>query len=134
MGKSGMRCFGIARLGAIAAMLLFAPLTTSAAGSNTHAPPHSEHGAGGDRHVDKFLSMAERHGSPAETPLHCHLQPPHPQAIGLAPTAIDGDLPLLTSGYISAPARQAGARLPVIAPRIPIVGPSRFILLGNFRS
>ncbi len=134
MKKCGTEYFSTARLIAIVAVLLFAPLTVSAARSDTHAPVHSEHGAGGDYRADKLLNTVEHHGSPIEAPLHCHLQSPHLQAIGLAPTVVDGDLPLLMSGYILAPARQAGARLPVIASRIPIAGPPRFILLGNFRS
>lgn len=87
----------------------------------------------GDR-TDNSLDTMERHGSPVETPLHCHLKPPHSQASGLTQTSVEGDLPLLTLAVISAPARETATRLPAISVHVPIAGPPRFILFGSFRS
>ena len=50
------------------------------------------------------------------------------------PTAVEGDLPLHGSHYVSAPSREMEILLPAIAARIPIPAPPRFILFGNFRS
>ena len=134
MSKVSLRGSSVMRLVAILVVLLFAPLTASATGSGTQAPDHAEHGVVSDHCADHCLGMGKHSGYPSEAPLHCHLQPTHPQAIGLATTAVDGDLPLLASGDISAPAPQAGARLPVAATHVPIVGLPRFISFGNFRS
>ncbi len=122
------------RLVAILIALLFAPLTAAATGSAAHASGHAEHGAGGGHCADHCLGMWERLGSPAQTPVHCHLQSPQPQSSGLNRAPVTGDLPLPVLHATSAPARETAARLPVTAAHAPIPAPPRFILFGNFRS
>lgn len=124
----------IARLVAILVVLLFAPLTASATGSAALSSGHSEYGAISDRCADHCLDIEMQPGSPAETPLHCHLKSPQPQQGSLNQAPVKGDLPLLTLHAISTPARETATCVPVTSVRVPIAGPPRFILFGNFRS
>lgn len=129
-----MRYSGIARLIAMAFIMLLAPLTVSAAGSHAYALFDSENGVVDTRHADAVLDTAERLGSPVEAPLHCHLKSSHAQASGLAKTSVEVDLPSLALIVASAHARKTEMRSPAILTCAPIAGPPRFILFGNFRS
>lgn len=124
----------IARSAAILAVLLFAPLTVSAADSAAHTSAHPRHGATNDHHTGNIPAAIQRHDSPAGTPLHCHLKSPLPQAKGSsqAPSGSDQRLPALS--LKSLPARENGIRLSAVSAQTPVVATSRFILFGNFRS
>lgn len=134
MTKVSMRGFGVTRLVMILIVLLFAPLTASATDSPAHSSGHSEHGAVSDRCTDHCLDIEVQPGSPAKTPLHCHLKSPQPQQGSLNQAPVKGDLPLLTLHAISTPARETATCVPGTSVRVPIAGPPRFILFGNFRS
>ncbi len=134
MRSLGTACFGFARLFAITASLLFAPLTASASGSVTHMQAPAEHGVSSDHRVTVLADTLVQHESPAEQPLHCHLKSPHPQEAGPNLSIVDGDLPLLMSKEISAPAQATEMHLPAVWAHISILAPPRFILFGNFRS
>ncbi len=135
MSKVGMRDFGIARLITILIVLLFAPWTASATDPDAHASDHhSAHAAAGDHCVNHCLGTGKRLGSPAETPLHCHLKSPQAQASGLSQVPAEGDLPLPALNVISPPIRESATRLSVTSTNVPIPAPPRFILFGNFRS
>jgi hypothetical protein len=123
----------IARLVAIVAVLLLTPLTVSAA-NPAHAWDHSVHGTVGDYRAGLVSGTVEHHGSPAEVPLHCHLMSHPAQASGLIPKPVESDPPLLALNPVSAPAREADTRLPVVSTQAPIAASPRFILFGNFRS
>lgn len=136
MGKTDTGRFSITRLLAIAVMLLLIPLSALAAGTDSpvHAAP--SHGVSGDHHagISPDSTVEVDRDAPSEGPLHCHLRTLHPPESGLAQTAVEGDLPLHGSHYVSAPSREMEILLPAIAARIPIPASPRFILFGNFRS
>ncbi len=134
MENPGTACFGIARSVAIAAVLLFTPITASASGADTHTLPPANHAVRGDHRVNVLADTLEQHDSPADQPLHCHLKSLHQQAIGQVPATVDSDLPLLMLQEISAPALVTEMHLPAVWAHIPILAPPRFILFGNFRS
>jgi len=134
MIKVSTKGFGITRLITLLIVLLFAPLTASATGSPAPSSGHSEHGAFSDRCADHCLDIEVQPSTPAETPLHCHLKSPQPQQGSLSQAPVKGDLPLLTLHVISTPARETATCVPVTSVRVPIAGPPRFILFGNFRS
>lgn len=134
MKKFSMRYSGVARLIAMAFVMLLAALTVSAADSHAYAPLASENDTACTRHADTVLDTAERLGSPVEAPLHCHLKSPHAQASGPAQTSFEVDLPSLVLTVASAHARKTQMRSHAIPGRVPIAGPPRFILFGNFRS
>jgi hypothetical protein len=134
MNKVGITGSSIARWVAILAVLLLAPLTVSAANFAAHAWDHSVHGTAGDYRASLASGTAEHPGSPAEAPLHCHLMSHPAQASGLIPKPVESNPPLLALNPVSAPAREADTRLPVVPTQPPIAASPRFILFGNFRS
>jgi hypothetical protein len=134
MGKFNMGYTGIVRVIAMVFVMLLASLTVSAADSHVYAPFALENDAAGILQTNTVLDTVERLGSPVEAPLHCHLKSPHTQASGPAQTSLVVDLPSLALTAISAHARKSKMCSSAIPARIPIAGPPRFILFGNFRS
>lgn len=138
MGKFNIRHASIARVIAMAFVMLLATLTVSVADSHAYAPfaleIASENDVAGTRHADTVPDTVARLSSPIEAPLHCHLKSPHTQASGPAQTSLGVDLPSLALTATSVHARKMEMRLPAISARVPIAGPPRFILFGNFRS
>lgn len=134
MSKVNINGSGAARLVAILSVFLFAPLTLSAADSTANALAHSEHGAANNYHAGNVPVAIQHHDSPAETPLHCHLRSPLPQANGSsqAPNGSDQRLPALSLRFPSA--RENGMRLSTVSAQTPVAATSRFILFGSFRS
>jgi hypothetical protein len=135
---SNMRYSSVARVIAMVFVMLLASPTVFAADSHSYAPfaleIASENDAAGTRHADTVLDTVERLGSPAEAPPHCHLESPHAQASGPAQTSLEVDLPSLALTAASVHAPKTELRSPAISARVPIAGPPRFILFGNFRS
>ena len=119
----------IARLAAILAMLLFAPLTASATDASLHTLIQSEPVATGEYHADNAVDA-----TPAETPRHCHLKSSQPQASGWSQVPVGSDQPLPALSLRFASARETGLHLPAVSDWAPAVTRSRFILFGNFRS
>lgn len=132
MGKSVITSFGIVL--AVAVVLLFAPLTASATGSVTNMLAPAEHGVSSDHRVTVRADTLGQHDSPADQPLHCHLKSPQPQEAGPNLSIVNGDLPQLTSDYISATAPNYETPSFVARTSIPVPARHRFILFGNFRS
>jgi len=129
VSKVSLNGSGIARLAAILAVLLLAPLTASATVAGVHTPVNSEHAATGVYHAENVVDA-----TPAETPRHCHLKSAQPQASGWSQVPVGSDQPLPALSLWSPSARETGLHLPVVSARALAVTPSRFILFGNFRS
>ncbi len=133
MNKISIAALNFARLGAILAVLLFAPLTASAADSAAQSRSHPEHGTIGDYRADPVSGTIAHQGTPTDTPLHCHLMYHPMQANGLSQKPVENDLPLLAMNPASVPTRETEAR-PVASAQPCFAAPPRFILFGNFRS
>ena len=134
MNRISIAALNFARLGAVLAVLLFAPLTASATDSAAQSWSHPEHGTVSDYHANPVPSAAAHQGTPTNTPLHCHLMYHPAQATGLSQKPVENDLPLLALNPASVPAQETEARLPVASAQPCFAAPPRFILFGNFRS
>ncbi len=129
MSKLSLNGSSIARLAAILAVLLLAPLTASATVAGVHTPVHSEHAATGVYHAENVVDA-----TPVETPPHCHLKSAQPQASAWNQAPVGSDQPLPALSLRSASTRETGLQIPAVSAWAPAVTRSRFILFGNFRS
>lgn len=134
MNRISITALNFARLGAVLAVLLFAPLTASATDSTAQSRSHPEHCTIGDYRADPVSGTIAHQGTPTDTPLHCHLMYQPVQANGLSQKPVENDLPLLALNPAFVPARETEARLPVASAQPCFAAPPRFILFGNFRS
>ncbi len=134
MIRIGAGFLGIARLVAIAAILMLAPYSAAMAGTSSHITGASPTGIVGLDHTAVSPDNLGNDGSPENQPVHCHLRSPDAQEVGPTQTSLTDDLPLQVPHRISALPRKTDTDMPAALARVPIHAPPSFILFGNFRS
>jgi len=117
---------------AIAAALLLAPPAALAGDPGQHAPG-TGHGMAGHQTSGTGHWVSGHHGDPADTP-HCHEKSPTPQLASLFLEWTSPDPQMPATGWRAPPPGPTAQPASRAAARIPIAGPPRFILFGNFRS
>lgn len=118
----------------LTATLLLFPFIAAAGGLEHHANETIGH-ASAIHQANAATESASGHKNvPLENPLHCHEKTPTPQATGLGFEWTPPDQTLLVIEHVYLASKTVTSPLTRSSDRIPIDGPSRFILLSNFRS